>query len=107
MIDISDGLSLDLWRLCEASGVGATLTEDLLEHVVSDDTRRAAEDDDQSPLEHVLGDGEDFELLFAASGAVEDIGVPVFPIGTVTESGLLLTRTSGVQEPLAIRGFVH
>jgi thiamine-monophosphate kinase len=59
MMDISDGLSTDLARLCVASGVGA-----IIEHVpVHNAARAVAEatgDDDES---WALGGGEDFELL--------------------------------------------
>lgn len=53
MMDISDGLSLDLHRLCQASNVGAVIYENLIP--VSPDAK--------SPDE-ALTMGEDFELLF-------------------------------------------
>ena len=70
-IDISDGLSLDLSRLASASGVGAIV--DTRSIPISDDARRLAESERllhpqekcRSPLEHALGDGEDFELILA------------------------------------------
>ena len=49
-MDLSDGLSLDLHRLCEASGVAADLDDIPL-------TRG-------STLEQALHGGEDYELLF-------------------------------------------
>jgi thiamine-monophosphate kinase len=52
MIDLSDGLALDLRRLADASGVGLVL-----------DTVPAAEG--ASPDE-ALGGGEDYELAFTA-----------------------------------------
>lgn len=60
MIDLSDGLLRDLWRILQASSAGALIMMDaipaaraLLRRV----GRRRA-------LQHALGDGEDYELLF-------------------------------------------
>ena len=107
MIDISDGLSLDLWRICQTSNVGATLDEDKLEAVFSGDAERAAAADGRTPLEHVLGDGEDFELLLAVEGEVVEAAIEVHPIGRITESGLAIRRKGGRVEPLEPKGYVH
>jgi thiamine-monophosphate kinase len=64
--DVSDGLSLDLSHLLEASGCGAELRLDWIP--VSDDARRlaaSAEGSSESALDHAIGDGEDFELILA------------------------------------------
>jgi thiamine-monophosphate kinase len=68
-IDVSDGLTLDLARLAEASGVGACLN--LSRIPVSELARllAAQRNDGVSPLDHALGDGEDFELILAVSSA--------------------------------------
>ena len=107
MIDISDGLGLDLWRMCQASHVGAVMDEHLLEAVISDDARKAAALDGRPPLEHTLGDGEDFELLVAVAGDVGQPGVRLYMIGQVTETGLTMRRKDGRVEPLEPRGWVH
>jgi len=62
MIDLSDGLSSDLNRLCQASDVGATIDSALLpidQRVAELCGRRALD-----PLQLALHGGEDFELLF-------------------------------------------
>ncbi len=62
MIDLSDGLSSDLNRLCAASGAGAMIDSSLLpidERVIELCGRRALD-----PLQLALHGGEDFELLF-------------------------------------------
>ncbi len=108
LMDISDGLSLDLWRMCQASGVGATLDESELQLVISEDARRLAKEDGRPALEHALTDGEDFELLLAASGEIQQVpGVMTHRIGTVTDSGLLIRRVDGQLEELEPKGFVH
>jgi thiamine-monophosphate kinase len=61
MMDLSDGLSMDLPRLCTASGTGAEICGDRLP-VFRDAARWAAD-----PMQLALHGGEDFELLFAVS----------------------------------------
>lgn len=60
MIDISDGLSSDLNRICHASQVGAIVYAELIP--VSDEAKKMG-----NPLTSSLNDGEDFELLFTLS----------------------------------------
>lgn len=82
MIDLSDGLAIDLARVCEASGVGAEIT------LASLPIHEAATRED------ALGGGEDYELLAAAVpesseatiAAVRDtFGIEVTRIGVITE----------------------
>ncbi len=107
MMDISDGLSLDLWRMCRASKVGALLDEPLLEAVVHDDARTLADLDGHAALEHALSDGEDFELLLAVEGEAAVDGVNLYPVGSVVEEGFSIRRANGRVEALEPRGFVH
>ena len=67
MIDLSDGLSSDLNRLCAASGMGALIDSSLLpiDNRVSELCGRRALD----PLQLALHGGEDFELLFTVKPA--------------------------------------
>jgi thiamine-monophosphate kinase len=107
MMDISDGLSLDLWRMCQASNVGAVLHEELLSAVISDDAHRLSQSDARPAMEHALTDGEDFELLLSVEDSAPKTDVPLFPIGEVTSAGFSLRRLDGVISPLEPRGFVH
>lgn len=84
-IDVSDGLVSDLERMCEASGVGASIHADL---VPADEFLKEAYPEEW--LDLALGGGEDYELLFTAplhvmERAVAALDVPVSVIGEVIE----------------------
>jgi thiamine-monophosphate kinase len=106
MMDISDGLSLDLWRMCEASGVGALLEEEAVSEVISPEARELSGSDGRSALEHALSDGEDFELLFTTTTPPKNPGLEISRIGTITESGYFMQNRRG-RVPLEPKGFVH
>ncbi|NDC53091.1 MAG: thiamine-monophosphate kinase [Planctomycetia bacterium] len=115
-IDVSDGLSLDLGRMMAASGTrGVVRTAAVPIH--ADAVRRAARDGG-TPLDHALGDGEDFELILAlpaaeahrlvAAAAAPPLGLAITVIGAVEEgAGLVAEAADGGQSPLEPRGFVH
>ncbi|HOW98853.1 MAG TPA: thiamine-phosphate kinase [Kiritimatiellia bacterium] len=98
MMDISDGLLVDLERMLERSRAGAELQSQRVP--VAPDALAAK--DGRSPLEHALGDGEDYELLFAVPAArVADFEaawkarfkLPCSSVGTITaEPGRLVLR---------------
>ncbi len=67
-MDITDGLALDLDRLCQASGCGAVLFADAIPTSAAAEQLAAAEGGDG--LRHALSDGEDFELLLTAPADV-------------------------------------
>jgi thiamine-monophosphate kinase len=81
MIDISDGLSLDLSRLCRASKVGATLQENAIP--VASLNRHEVE------LRHALHGGDEYQLLFTVPPGrrlpTEFKGIPLSLIGYITE----------------------
>lgn len=90
MIDLSDGLSSDLNRLCTSSNVGALIDSSLLpidNHVTELCGRRALD-----PLQLALHGGEDFELLFtvrpgeAARLPRRVDGVEIRRIGEITSA---------------------
>ncbi|MBN1912476.1 MAG: thiamine-phosphate kinase [Pirellulales bacterium] len=114
-IDVSDGLSIDLFHLTQESGCGAEL--DLHAVPVHDDARRLADQlaDGSTALDHALGDGEDFELILAAGPDVarrivddQPLGVPVTDVGRfVAEPGLWQTDRQSGRRPLPPRGWEH
>jgi thiamine-monophosphate kinase len=67
LIDTSDGLARDLGHICDESGVGVKLFAD---RIPIRPAARTGASSDRTSLDRALGDGEDFELLFAVT-AVE------------------------------------
>ena len=112
MMDLSDGLSRDLPRLCRASGVGARIEA---ARVPVHPDAQAQGDGARSPLERALDDGEDFELLVAHAPLAEPTRHALAAAGvTLHEIGRVVRQTEGVRltgaqgsVPLAPRGFDH
>lgn len=118
-MDISDGLALDLSRLCRESNVGAMLEEASIP--VSDAAREAAAESGRRPVEHALADGEDFELLLALPPPAWEAfsrhiargeapaGLAAFTrIGALTADGNLgIVGADGRSRPLTPEGFQH
>jgi thiamine-monophosphate kinase len=95
-MDLSDGLSLDLARLCAESRVGAEIGP----HVPI--ALRAT-------LKEALHGGEDYELLFTASSRMKIprrvAGLPVTAIGSITRDHPGQILFAG--RPLSPKGFDH
>jgi thiamine-monophosphate kinase len=112
MIDLSDGLAADLNHILEESSCGAVL--DAASIPIHPDAVELAQATGKPPLAHALGDGEDFELLFAVSPAdgtrlLRDQPVPgitLTKIGACVDAGLWLEE-NGARRPLAPAGWVH
>jgi thiamine-monophosphate kinase len=104
MMDVSDGLALDLSRLTGASGVGARL-------MLSDVPVHPA-----ATLDDALGGGEDYELLGALPDGAVDVaraeladsfGTPLTAIGVIADGALVAVAGDGSETPLAPRGWDH
>lgn len=117
-IDVSDGLSLDLARMMKASGTAALLDLDAIPIHPDAVFMAARPGDGRSPLDHALGDGEDFELVLAlppaearrlvADTAAAPFTQPCTIIGEVTAGqGLFVVVPGGERRPLSPRGFIH
>jgi thiamine-monophosphate kinase len=109
MMDLSDGLSSDLPRLCAASRVGARIETDRIPKV----QMRAGENQDHvDVIRLALNGGDDYELLFTVrpneARRVPHVfrGLPLSCIGEISrERRLVLTRAGGREETLAPRGW--
>jgi thiamine-monophosphate kinase len=111
MIDISDGLALDLGRILEASGCGAVLDAAALDAAIHPDAVRLAARDGRSLRDHALHDGEDFELIVVAPADVaSSVGdrLNLLPLGQIVASpGLVLRDAAGACTPIPVRGWEH
>lgn len=110
MIDISDGLALDLYRVVDASGCGAELHTDLLEAVIHPDARQLSQQDRQGPRDHALYDGEDFELLIVLPPDTPDSTLTqlcLTRIGSIVADQGLWLREGRERKTLPIRGWEH
>jgi thiamine-monophosphate kinase len=108
MMDLSDGLSSDLNRLCRASGVGARVQNEWIPI-----TPAALTGED--PWAAAFNDGEDFELLFTLTPEnwrtlqdTWDRSVPLTAIGTIQAgSGVVLRDSTGHESELPPLGYDH
>jgi thiamine-monophosphate kinase len=113
MMDISDGLSTDLDRLCRASRAGARLWADSIPRVaIPDRLSRTVKTQNLDPLRLALHGGEDYELLFTvprrkvkrlerAPGSRE-----LTPIGEITSGRrMILINEDGKSKPLKPAGW--
>ncbi len=113
MIDISDGLSLDLGHILEESNVGAVLYEEVIP--ISRDARRLSKKTGLPPLHHALTDGEDYELLFTLEPQEAErllkknpLKVPVTLIGRIRkEKGLFLQSPDRKLRKIRPQGYEH
>jgi thiamine-monophosphate kinase len=111
MVDVSDGLAADLYHILDESAAGAVVRTASVP--TSEAARRLA--GEKSPLEHALGDGEDFELLFTVSTedgrrllANRPFDTPLTHIGEITaERTCQLIDPAGQLSPLERVGWVH
>jgi len=108
MIDLSDGLSVDLAHICRESGVGAEI--DAARIPISEALMHFGRD----PLDLALNGGEDFELLFtvrpAHRTAVEALGKKhgLTRIGRITPGRVVrLVGLDKKKRPLRPGGFEH
>jgi thiamine-monophosphate kinase len=108
MMDISDGISTDLKRMCDKSDVGAMLEG-------RDVPLSIAAMESGDPLSSALNDGEDFELLFTLTPKEYDkliddwdIPVPISNIGVIKEdSGVCIVMKNGRVLEVNPKGYDH
>jgi thiamine-monophosphate kinase len=109
MMDLSDGLSTDLPRLCSLSGVGARIEAGKIPMVRVPKSGRSPDND---PEEMGFDGGDDYELLFTVPRRKwkhlprSFQGLPITVIGEITkERALLLVHEAGRIRPLPNLGW--
>jgi thiamine-monophosphate kinase len=109
MMDLSDGLSTDLPRLCSLSGVGARIEAGKIPMMPIPKSGRSPGNE---PLEMGFDGGDDYELLFTVPRRKWQHlprsfhGLPITAIGEITkERALLLIHAGGRARPLRNLGW--
>ncbi len=116
MLDLSDGLASDLRHLAQESRVGFIIDAERIP--ISPAALQQATLDSLSPLEHALGDGEDFELLLTLSRqdfenvtqkmAGQQLDFQLIPIGeATTDLQLKMVMGDGSVKILPDLGYRH
>ena len=110
-IDLSDGFSADLQRLCQASGLGACL--DLAQLPIHP---LVVQQQPTQALDFALSGGDDYEVCFtipaereqAFTADLKTIALQAYPVGwTQQEPGLRALTSSGALEALIPKGYNH
>ncbi|GBE05348.1 MAG TPA: thiamine-phosphate kinase [Nitrospirae bacterium] len=101
MIDVSDGLLIDLSHICDESGVGAVVYRDMIP--ISGELAAAAKDLGADPFELALKGGEDYVLLFTAP---TNIRTDAVKIGEITKKGRYLVDR-GRKTRFKAEGYEH
>lgn len=106
-IDLSDGLSSELWHLARQSGCALTIDHDRLPaHAALSHLPR------ERVREHVLHGGEEYQLVFTGAFTDDELArlravAPVTEIGMVETGEGVFIKEDGATRPLAAGGFVH
>ncbi len=110
-IDVSDGFSLDLDRLCAASRLGVELDIEALP--IHPDAVAMSQTSGRTPMQHAWSDGEDFELIFTTPANQADritaaaIGCGVARVGTLVSRTGLWRREGSRLIRVFPQGYVH
>ncbi|MCD6295324.1 MAG: thiamine-phosphate kinase, partial [Deltaproteobacteria bacterium] len=116
MIDTSDGLLGDLGHICFESNVGAVLHEDRLP--VSKALRQFAEKSGGNPMDYVLKDSDDYELIITCApehvariqnAMAKENDIPVAKIGSITgdKGRIELMSSAGISRSVGLSGWDH
>lgn len=102
MIDVSDGLLIDLSHICDESNVGAIIYKDKIP--ISRELANVAKNLHIDPIKFALKGGEDYVLLFTAP---KDIKTSAVRIGEIIKKGRFLVDAKGRKTPFKPEGYEH
>ena len=115
MMDLSDGLALDLSRLCEESGCGARVRLEAIP--LAEGLEQLGTLIDAEPLDLALHGGEDYELLATLPSDVVDgvrdalkerFNTSLTEIGEITSTReIVAVGDDGAEDPLEAKGWDH
>ncbi|UCF87481.1 MAG: thiamine-monophosphate kinase [Nitrospiraceae bacterium] len=103
MIDISDGLLMDLSHICDESNVGALVYRNMVP--VSRELSVVAKQLGFNPTAVSLRGGEDYVLLFTASPGTKVKNA--VQLGEITRKGRYLIDDAGRKTPFHAEGYEH
>ena len=115
-IDVSDGFSTDLIRVCESSGAGCDIETDRFD--ISNPLRRFCKDRSKNPIEYALHGGEDYALILSidarkadavASRIERSLSIPARVVGRFTSrrNHYCLVDATGKKTTLRPHGWDH
>lgn len=102
MIDVSDGLLIDLSHVCDESRVGAVIHKERIP--ISKELSQTAMKTGMDSMELALKGGEDYALLFTAP---KNIRTDAFMIGEIRGSGRFIIDEKGKKTKFKPEGFEH
>jgi thiamine-monophosphate kinase len=102
MIDISDGLLIDLSHICDESRVGAVIYMNKIP--ISRELADTAKILRTDPVKFALKGGEEYALLFTAS---PDMKTTAFKIGEIVKSGRFIIDEKGRKKIFRSEGYEH
>jgi len=110
MMDVSDGLASEIFHICKASNVGATIYEDKLP--IDKQTFDTAVELNLDPITCMLNGGEDYELLFTIDQkdfSKLEKHPDIHFIGHITKAaeGKYLVTKSGTAVQIKAQGWKH
>jgi thiamine-monophosphate kinase len=115
MMDVSDGLSGDLYHICETSSAGAEIWEERLP--VSSALRKISNLYEKTPADFILSPSDDYELLFTCAHEniekieriLKEFDCPVTHIGDIVPmaQGMTLINGNGEKKPFNKKGWDH
>ena len=106
-IDISDGLSSELWHLARQSACALRVDPRALPRHAA-----LASCSDEEALAHALHGGEEYQLLFSGNFTADELALmrslcPVTEIGEAVEGDGVFLRDNDIMKPLVAGGFSH